>query len=158
MIKLLAIFLCFLFMFSSCERNEQVFHSFKSEDLRVVVLKEKGIEYCICFYKDGKIAQSGQVEGVKREGEWYGWYENGNIAYEGLFRDGERNGGFVLYSADSSGKVIGTFEKDKMVGMWKEIYEQDTLTYFEDGTRTMLLPQFTLDCMNVLRSTDVRSF
>lgn len=60
-----------------------------------------------------------------RQGEWVGYHENGNVSYNGQFKDNEPVGEFIYYSVE--GKLIakGHYHNRKKDGVWQYYSDKD---------------------------------
>ena len=83
--------------------------------------------------------QNGKVINGLKEGEWKGFYENGNILWSGFYNKGLNVSKWIEYH--NNGKVfsIGFYKSGKKIGVWSfydkqgkkiadEIYKNDTVT------------------------------
>jgi antitoxin component YwqK of YwqJK toxin-antitoxin module len=53
----------------------------------------------VYWYANGKKSSEGKIiKGMQHDGAWTGWYENGNINYEGNYKQGLKEGTWTWYN------------------------------------------------------------
>ena len=105
-------------------------------------------------YKDGLLYQkqinevfTGSVTGIEKgevvnglkEGEWKGFYENGNLLWSGFYNNGLNVSKWIEYHNNGKVFTIGHYDNGKKIGVWSfydkhgekiadEIYKNNTVT------------------------------
>jgi antitoxin component YwqK of YwqJK toxin-antitoxin module len=79
---------------------------------------------CEVFDSKGRLQYAGGLLNGKKEGKGTSYNPNGNIEYEGFFRNDELTGPCRLYFKDKSIRRFGAFKEGAMYGMGCEHYMQ----------------------------------
>ena len=101
------------------------------------LLYHKEINEIFTGYVNG--IQNGKVVNGLKEGEWKGFYENGNILWSGFYNKGLNVSKWIEYHNNGRIFTIGHYENGKKIGVWSfydkqgkkiadEIYKNDTVT------------------------------
>jgi uncharacterized protein len=72
------------------------------------------------FDKDGKVLREGNYKDGKRDGQWLLKYDQANTKYVGSFKDGKREGEFKEFRKDGTVRSVGYYRDDKKSGIWKQ--------------------------------------
>ncbi|MGL6113623.1 toxin-antitoxin system YwqK family antitoxin [Cetobacterium sp. SF1] len=90
-------------------------------------------------HSQGKYSKDG-----KRDGEWYGIYNDGIVAYVGFYNNGVLHGEYNAYYNDGKIKERGRYsENGKKIGEWIEYYNNGGISklthYSENGDKDIIL-------------------
>jgi len=77
-------------------------------------------------YENGNKKYDGKMQNGKREGEWFLYFENGNMWSRCNYVENKKQGKSIVYLPSGKKAYEGMYENDKPIGEW--IY------YNEDGT------------------------
>ena len=83
--------------------------------------------------------QNGKVVNGLKEGEWKGFYENGNLLWSGFYNNGLNVSKWIEYHNNGKVFTIGHYDNGKKIGVWSfydkhgkkiadEIYKNNTVT------------------------------
>ena len=83
--------------------------------------------------------QNGKVVNGLKEGEWKGFYGNGNLLWTGFYNKGLNVSKWIEYHNNGNVFTMGHYENGKKIGVWSfydeqgkkiadEIYKDDTVT------------------------------
>ena len=83
--------------------------------------------------------QNGKVVNGLKEGEWKGFYENGNLLWSGFYNNGLNVSKWVEYHNNGKIFTMGHYDNGKKIGVWSfydkhgkkiadEIYKNGTVT------------------------------
>ena len=83
--------------------------------------------------------QIGKVVNGLKEGEWKGFYENGNLLWSGFYNNGLNVSKWIEYHNNGKVFTIGHYDNGKKIGVWSfydkhgkkiadEIYKNNTVT------------------------------
>ena len=83
--------------------------------------------------------QNGKVVNGLKEGEWKGFYENGNLLWSGFYNNGLNVSKWVEYHNNGKVFTMGYYDNGKKIGVWSfynkhgekiadEIYKNNTVT------------------------------
>ena len=83
--------------------------------------------------------QNGKVVNGLKEGEWKGFYENGNLLWSGFYNNGLNVSKWVEYHNNGKVFTMGHYENGQKIGVWSfydkhgkkiadEIYKNNTVT------------------------------
>ena len=83
--------------------------------------------------------QNGKVVDGLKEGEWKGFYENGNLLWSGFYNNGLNVSKWIEYHNNGKVFTIGHYDNGKKIGVWSfydkhgkkiadEIYKNNTVT------------------------------
>ena len=118
-----------------------------------------GLAYCcvegkvdrLHYFKDGKAdgvyrkwhRENGQLEneghlkaGKGRDGIFREWYKNGQLEFEGSFKEDKRDGVSRRWHENGQLEFEGSFKEDKRDGVWRRWYENGQLKVdrnYKDG-------------------------
>ena len=83
--------------------------------------------------------QNGKVVNGLKEGEWKGFYENGNLLWSGFYNNGLNVSKWIEYHNNGKVFTIGHYDNGKKIGVWSfydkhgkkiadEIYKNNNVT------------------------------
>ena len=83
--------------------------------------------------------QNGKVVNGLKEGEWKGFYENGNLLWSGFYKKGLNVSKWTEYHNNGKVFTVGHYKNGKKIGIWsfydkkgkkiaEEIYHKDSVT------------------------------
>ena len=96
------------------------------------------------FYKkfsevpfSGKVTgkDNGSIKNGKKEGDWIGYYSDGQLMYKGNYKNGKQEGEWVTYFW-STGQLMrkGNYKNGKREGAWVDYEKDGTLDRERSGT------------------------
>lgn len=91
------------------------------------------------FSGDVTGSQSGKILNGRKEGEWKGFYENGNLLWIGFYEKGLNDSKWIEYHQNGKIFALGFYENGNKTGIWtlfdkngkkiaEEIYNKDSIT------------------------------
>ena len=86
----------------------------------------------ITFYKSGKVKFQGMMKNGKREGLWKSYYESGVKWSETTFSEGKKNGKTTTWFENSQMRYDGFYTNDVESGQWSYWDEQGKLSQKKD--------------------------
>ena len=68
-----------------------------------------------------------------RDGEWLGYYRNGNLFYKGSYANGKKEGHWISYYEDETLFYKGAFHLGKPQGKWVAFNPDGTVWQYRTG-------------------------
>ncbi len=86
-------------------------------------------EYVKEYHKNGQLEYEGNFKDGKREGLWKYYYSTGQLEWEGNFKDGKEEGLFKIYYENGQLMMEGNYKDGKREGLSKEYYKNGQLKW-----------------------------
>ena len=113
MIKKSLYFLSFLFFVSYSYSNEIDYDLLKYKNGLLYIKEINAI-----FTGNVTGIQNGKVVNGLKEGEWKGFYENGNLLWSGFYNKGLNVSKWIEYHNNGKVFTTGHYENGKKIGIW----------------------------------------
>ena len=77
----------------------------------------------VIYYENGQTAEEGEYREGKQHGNWTAWHENGQKAREGEYHDGERHGNWTAWYENGQKALEGEYRDGELHGKMLSWYE-----------------------------------
>lgn len=73
--------------------------------------------------------EQGSIKNGKREGAWFVYHKNGQLANKGSYKNGKLDGAWVFYSDNGQFFLKGNYNDGNREGAWVSYYENGQLQF-----------------------------
>lgn len=123
------------------------------------------------YFIDSQIDSTGSLQGEAKLYYVQEGITSQQLYYKGVYKNGYKHGSFTYYYTDGNKKASGTYNQDKKVGMWQNLYEKNKGMYqtlhtkeetkivnFWDSTKVMRMRDGTGTFYNFAEVLSVKFF